>query len=96
MDSRSTRFTIKNDGNDVQKYGGSKQVGFKQLGPCVKRGVHVVHVEKRVWFKVELQGAHEYREAEIIQGSKDYVALARRWLEVNQLEENYKHELLGK
>ncbi|GKD19099.1 hypothetical protein Tco_1208257 [Tanacetum coccineum] len=49
----------------VQKHGGSKQVGFKQighkqvefkeLGPGVKIGVHGVHTEIRVWFKVELR-----------------------------------------
>nr|GEW76037.1 LETM1-like protein [Tanacetum cinerariifolium] len=30
------------DGNIVQKHGGSKQVGFKQLGPGVETGVHEV------------------------------------------------------
>ncbi|GJY43886.1 hypothetical protein Tco_0432099 [Tanacetum coccineum] len=30
------------DGNIVQKHGGSKQVGFKQLGPGVETGVHGV------------------------------------------------------
>nr|GEW07135.1 reverse transcriptase domain-containing protein [Tanacetum cinerariifolium] len=43
---------------------GHKQVGFKQLGPGVETGVQRVHDEKRVWFKVELQGAQEDREAE--------------------------------
>ncbi|GKD34671.1 hypothetical protein Tco_1250180 [Tanacetum coccineum] len=36
---------------------GHKQVGFKQLGPGVETGFHGVQDEKRVWFKVELQGA---------------------------------------
>ncbi|GJU99977.1 protein IQ-DOMAIN 14 [Tanacetum coccineum] len=41
MVSMNTRLNIeKLDGNIVQKHGGSKQVGFKQLGPCVKTGVH--------------------------------------------------------
>ncbi|GJU25788.1 putative RNA-directed DNA polymerase [Tanacetum coccineum] len=40
-----------------QKHGGSKQVGLKQLGPCVEIRVHGVHDEKRVWFEVEMQGA---------------------------------------
>ncbi|GJT58102.1 zinc finger, CCHC-type containing protein [Tanacetum coccineum] len=55
------------DGNIVQKHGGSKQVGFKQLGPGVETGVHGVHDEKRVWFEVELQGAQGDREAEVFQ-----------------------------
>ncbi|GJX19750.1 hypothetical protein Tco_0222427 [Tanacetum coccineum] len=58
MASMNTRLNIeKLDGNIVQKHGGSKQVGFKQLGPGVETGVHGVHDEKRVWFEVELQGA---------------------------------------
>ncbi|GJT82586.1 hypothetical protein Tco_1056928 [Tanacetum coccineum] len=61
----NTRLNIKKlDGNIVQKHGGSKQVGFKQLGPGVKTGVHGVHDEKRVWFEVELQGAQGDRKAE--------------------------------
>nr|GFA51348.1 zinc finger, CCHC-type [Tanacetum cinerariifolium] len=45
MASMNTRLNIENlDGNIVQRHGGSKQVGFKQLGPrstqqCVKSGV---------------------------------------------------------
>ncbi|GJQ91869.1 retrovirus-related pol polyprotein from transposon TNT 1-94 [Tanacetum coccineum] len=51
----NTRLNIKKlDENIVQKHRGSKQVGFKQLGPGVKTGVHGVHDEKRVWFEVEL------------------------------------------
>ncbi|GJW06821.1 hypothetical protein Tco_1569244 [Tanacetum coccineum] len=43
MDSMNTRLNIeKLDGNIVQKHGGSKQVGFKQLGPGVETGVHEV------------------------------------------------------
>ncbi|GKC77369.1 hypothetical protein Tco_1128143, partial [Tanacetum coccineum] len=41
MASMNTRINIeKLDGNIVQKHGGSKQVGFKQLGPGVETGVH--------------------------------------------------------
>ncbi|GKB45592.1 hypothetical protein Tco_0896345 [Tanacetum coccineum] len=43
---------------------GHKQVGFKQLGPGVETRVHGVHVEKRVWFEVELHGAQGDRKAE--------------------------------
>ncbi|GJX40847.1 hypothetical protein Tco_0255837 [Tanacetum coccineum] len=40
MASMNTRLNIKKlDGNIVQKHGGSKQVGFKQLGPGVETGV---------------------------------------------------------
>ncbi|GJW80752.1 hypothetical protein Tco_0144727 [Tanacetum coccineum] len=76
MASMNNRLNIKKfDVNIVQKHGGlkqvglkqlgSKQVGFKQLGhkqvgfkqlsPGVETGVHGVQVQKRVWFKVELQ-----------------------------------------
>ncbi|GJS04551.1 hypothetical protein Tco_0321059 [Tanacetum coccineum] len=66
MASMNTRLNIeKLDGNIVQKHEGSKQVGFKQLGPGVETEVHEVHDEKRVWFEVELQGAHGDREAEV-------------------------------
>ncbi|GJX97643.1 hypothetical protein Tco_0353441 [Tanacetum coccineum] len=65
MASMNTRLNIeKLDGNIVQNHGGSKQVGFKQLGLGVKTGVHGVHDEKRVWFEVELQGAQGDRKAE--------------------------------
>ncbi|GJZ53711.1 hypothetical protein Tco_0608596 [Tanacetum coccineum] len=38
MASMNTRLNIeKLDGNIVQKHGGSKQVGFKQLGPDVEQ-----------------------------------------------------------
>ncbi|GJS79851.1 hypothetical protein Tco_0729732 [Tanacetum coccineum] len=70
----STRFNIKRlDGNGVQNHGDSKQVGFEQLVPCVKTGVHGLNVQKRVWFKVKLQGSQEYREGDIIQDSNDDV-----------------------
>ncbi|GKC61365.1 hypothetical protein Tco_1088963 [Tanacetum coccineum] len=43
MASMNTRLNIeKLDGNIVQKHRGSKQVGFKQLGPGVETGVHEV------------------------------------------------------
>ncbi|GJW90834.1 hypothetical protein Tco_0168387 [Tanacetum coccineum] len=98
MASINTRLNIeKLDGNIVQKHGGSKQVGFKQLvykkvrfkqlGPGIKTGVHVVHVEKRVWFEVELQGAQGHREAEGFRVSNDDAAVAQRRLEEKQLEE---------
>ncbi|GJW92342.1 zinc finger, CCHC-type containing protein [Tanacetum coccineum] len=91
----STRLNIeKLDGNIVQKYGGSKQVRFKQLGPGVETGVHGVHDEKRVWFEVELQGAQGDREAEIFQVSNDDTAVAQIRLE--DKEEKDKHGLLGK
>ena len=55
MTSMNTRLNIeKLDGNIVQKHGGSKQVGFKQLGLGVKTRFHGVHVQKHVWFEVEL------------------------------------------
>ncbi|GKE01302.1 hypothetical protein Tco_1389285 [Tanacetum coccineum] len=70
MASMDTRLNIeKLDGNIVQKHRGSKQVGFKQLGPGVKIGVHGVHDEKYVWFEVELQGAQRDHEAEVFQRS---------------------------
>ncbi|GJY90540.1 hypothetical protein Tco_0505736 [Tanacetum coccineum] len=43
MAGMNTRLNIKKlDKNIVQKHGGSKQVGFKQLAPCVETGVHRV------------------------------------------------------
>nr|GEV28630.1 retrovirus-related Pol polyprotein from transposon TNT 1-94 [Tanacetum cinerariifolium] len=68
MESMNTMINIKKlDGNIVQKHGGSKQVGFKQLGPGVETRVHIVHNEKRVWCEVELQGAQGDREVEVFQ-----------------------------
>ncbi|GJX92173.1 hypothetical protein Tco_0345499 [Tanacetum coccineum] len=63
------------------------KVGFKQLGPGVEIGIHEVHDEKRVSFKVELQGAHGDREAEVFQVSNDDTAVAQRWLEDKQSKE---------
>ncbi|GJT07096.1 zinc finger, CCHC-type containing protein [Tanacetum coccineum] len=82
MASINTRLNIeKLDGNIVQKHGGSKQVGFNQLGPGVETGVHGVQVEKRVWFEVELHRAQGDHEAEVFQVSNDDTAVAQRWLE---------------
>ncbi|GJY62225.1 zinc finger, CCHC-type containing protein [Tanacetum coccineum] len=68
MTSMNTRLNIKKlDGNIIQKHGGSKQVGFKQLGFSVETGIHGAHVHKRVWFEVELQGDQGNREAKIFQ-----------------------------
>ncbi|GJT30080.1 retrovirus-related pol polyprotein from transposon TNT 1-94 [Tanacetum coccineum] len=83
------------DGNIVQKHGGSKQVGFKQLGPGVETGVHGVHDEKRVWFEVELQGAQGDREAEVFQVSNDDTAVAQRRLEDKQPEEKTNTDYLS-
>ncbi|GKD92707.1 hypothetical protein Tco_1372544 [Tanacetum coccineum] len=78
MASMNTRLNIKKlDGNIVQKHGGSKQVGFKQLGPGVETGVHGVHDEKRIWFEVELQGAQRDREAGGF--SEVYTAMYEEW-----------------
>ncbi|GKE11623.1 hypothetical protein Tco_1415174 [Tanacetum coccineum] len=75
MPRTSTRFNIeKLDENDVQKHGGSKHVGFKQHGSDVKIGVHMVQVQKRVWFEVKLQ-----------EDSNDDVGVAQRKLEFKQL-----------
>ncbi|GKA72195.1 hypothetical protein Tco_0778411, partial [Tanacetum coccineum] len=84
------------DENIIQKHGGSKQVGFKQLGPGVETGVHEVHVEKRVWFEVELQGAQGDREAGVFQVSNDDTAVAQRWLEDKQPEEKTNTNWSGK
>nr|GEY40001.1 zinc finger, CCHC-type [Tanacetum cinerariifolium] len=88
MASMNTRLNIeKLDGNIVQKHGGSKQIGFKQLGPGVEIGVHGVHDEKHVWFEVELHGAQGDCEAEVFQVSNDDAAVAQRWFEDKQPEE---------
>nr|GEU73017.1 reverse transcriptase domain-containing protein [Tanacetum cinerariifolium] len=90
-----TRLNIeKIDGNIVQKHGGSKQVGFKQLGPGVETGVHGVHDEKRVWFEVKLRGAHGDREAEVFQVSNDDTAVAQRRLKDKQPEEKTNMDCL--
>ncbi|GJV91428.1 hypothetical protein Tco_1539241 [Tanacetum coccineum] len=97
MASMNTRLNIKKlDGNIVQKHGGSKQVGFKQLGPGIETGVHGVHDEKRVWFEVELQGAQRDREAEVFQVSNDDTAVAQRRLEDKQPEEKTNTDCLVK
>ncbi|GKC60326.1 hypothetical protein Tco_1087924, partial [Tanacetum coccineum] len=100
MASMHTRFKHQKkknlDGNIVQKHGGSKQVGFKQLGPGVETGVHGVHDEKRVWFEVELQGAQGDREAEVFQVSNDDTAVAQRRLEDKQPEEKTNTDCLVK
>ncbi|GJR76916.1 hypothetical protein Tco_0089281 [Tanacetum coccineum] len=93
----NTRLNIKKlDGNIVQKHGGSKQVGFKQLGPGVETGVHGVHDEKRVWFEVELQGAQGDREAEVFQVSNDDTATDQIQLEDKQPEEKTNTNCLVK
>ncbi|GJR96475.1 hypothetical protein Tco_0268649 [Tanacetum coccineum] len=97
MASMNTRLNIeKLDGNIVQKHGGSKQVGFKQLGPGVETGVHGVHDEKRVWFEVELQRAQGYHEAEVFQASNDDTVVAQRRLEDKQPEEKTNTDCLVK
>nr|GEV20688.1 zinc finger, CCHC-type [Tanacetum cinerariifolium] len=88
MASMNTRLNIeKINGNIIKKHGGSKQVGFKQLGPGVEIGVHGVHDEKRVWFEVKLQRAQGDHEAKVFQVSNDDTAVAQRRLEDKQPEE---------
>nr|GEY96622.1 hypothetical protein [Tanacetum cinerariifolium]GEY97420.1 hypothetical protein [Tanacetum cinerariifolium] len=72
------------DVNILQKHGGSKQVGLKQLD------------EKRVWFEVELHGAQEDREAEVFQVSNDDTAVAQRRLEDKQPKEKTNTDCLVK
>ncbi|GJV61338.1 hypothetical protein Tco_1467438 [Tanacetum coccineum] len=71
-------------------------IRFKQLGPGVDTGVHRVHVEKRVWFEVELQGALRDHEAEVFQVSNDDAVVAQRWLEDKQLKEKKNTDCLVK
>ncbi|GKD38507.1 zinc finger, CCHC-type containing protein [Tanacetum coccineum] len=73
---------------------GHKKVGTKQLGPGVETGVHGVQVDKRVWFKVKLQGAQKDREADDFQVSNDDAAVAQRWLEKKKLEEKTNTDCL--
>ncbi|GJV58436.1 zinc finger, CCHC-type containing protein [Tanacetum coccineum] len=90
----------------VQKHGGPKQVGFKQLGHKqvrfkqlshgVETGFHGVQDDKRVWFEVELQGAQGDREAEVFQVSNDDATVAQRWLEDKQPEEKKNTDCLVK
>ncbi|GKC87631.1 zinc finger, CCHC-type containing protein, partial [Tanacetum coccineum] len=75
---------------------GHKQVGFKQLGPGVETGIQGVHVDKRVWFEVQLQGAQGNRKAEVFQVSNDDAAVAQRRLEDKQLEEKTNTDCLVK
>nr|GEU68389.1 hypothetical protein [Tanacetum cinerariifolium] len=97
MASINTRLNIeKLDGNIIQKHGGSKQVGFKQLDPGVETQVHRVHDETRVWFEVELQGAQGDREAEVFQVSNDDTAVAQRRLKEKQPEEKTNTDCLVK
>ncbi|GJS59220.1 hypothetical protein Tco_0654004 [Tanacetum coccineum] len=75
---------------------GVKQVGFKQLGCGVKIGVHGVHVDKCVWFEVELQGAQRNHEAEVFQLSNDDATVGQRWSQDKQLEEKTNTDCLVK
>ncbi|GJT73434.1 hypothetical protein Tco_1032720 [Tanacetum coccineum] len=70
------------------------KVGFKQLGPGVETRIHDVHNERRVWFEVELQGAHKDREAEVFQVSNDDTAVAQRRLKDKQPEEKTNTDCL--
>nr|GEV29404.1 hypothetical protein [Tanacetum cinerariifolium] len=62
-----------------------KQIKFKQLGHDVETGVYRVHVDKRVWFKVELKGLQGNREAKVFQVSNDDATVAQRRLKDKQL-----------
>ncbi|GKA26309.1 hypothetical protein Tco_0712418, partial [Tanacetum coccineum] len=73
-----------------------KQVGFKQLSPGVETEIQGVHVDKRVWFEVELQGAQGNRKAEVFQVSNDDATVAQRRLEDKQLEEKTNTDCLVK
>nr|GEW35549.1 hypothetical protein [Tanacetum cinerariifolium] len=95
MDSMNTRLNIKKlDENIVQKHRGSKQVGFKQLGPGVEAGVHGVHDEKHVWFEVELHGAQRDHKVEVFHVSNDDTIVAQRRLEDKQPEEKTNTDCL--
>nr|GFC12950.1 zinc finger, CCHC-type [Tanacetum cinerariifolium] len=52
---------------------------FKQVGYDVEIGVHRVHVDKRVWFEVELHGAQRNHKVEVFQVSNDDAVVAQRW-----------------
>ncbi|GKB32334.1 hypothetical protein Tco_0871735, partial [Tanacetum coccineum] len=81
----STRLNIeKLDENIVQKHGGSKQVGLKQLG------------SKQVGFKQLGQKQVGDREAEVFQVSNDDTAVAQRRLEDKQPEEKTNTDCLVK
>ncbi|GJY95603.1 hypothetical protein Tco_0511964, partial [Tanacetum coccineum] len=80
LEEKLMTFGVQNHGclkQVVLKQLGSKQVGFKQLGHDVEIGVHGVHVEKRVWFEVELKGAQGDHEAEAFQAnaSRHHIAI---------------------
>nr|GEZ96123.1 hypothetical protein [Tanacetum cinerariifolium] len=50
--------------------------------------VHKVHVDKHVWFEMQVQGAQgNHEEAEDFQVSNDDAAVAQRQLEDKQIEE---------
>ncbi|GJY99067.1 hypothetical protein Tco_0516497 [Tanacetum coccineum] len=89
-------FGSKSDKQVGFKQLGHKQVGFKQLGPGVRTGLHGVHVDKRVWFEVERQGAQGNRKAKVFQVSNDDAAVAQRRLEDKQLEEKINTDCLVK
>ncbi|GKB95770.1 zinc finger, CCHC-type containing protein [Tanacetum coccineum] len=96
MASMNTRLNIeKLDENIVQKHGGSKQVGFKQLGPGVEIRVYGVHDENHVWFEVKLQGAQGDRKVEVFQVSNDDTAVTQRRLEDKQPEEKTNTDCLS-
>nr|GFC73769.1 zinc finger, CCHC-type [Tanacetum cinerariifolium] len=75
---------------------GVKQVGFKQLGPGAKTGVHGVQDEKHLWFEVELQGAQGDHEAEVFQVINDDTVVAQRRLKDKQPEEKTNTDCLVK
>ncbi|GJV72537.1 retrotransposon protein, putative, ty1-copia subclass [Tanacetum coccineum] len=120
MASSITRFNIeKLDENIVQKHGGSKQVGLKQLGSKqvgfkqlgqkqvgfkqpglgVETGFHGVQDEKRVWFKVELQGSEnpenedeEQDEEPQQQNLDNYVLVCDRAKRTTTIPTRYRDE----
>ncbi|GJY29356.1 hypothetical protein Tco_0405123 [Tanacetum coccineum] len=66
------------------------------LGTLEKEGIHGIQVDKRVWFEVKLLGAQENRKAEVFQVSNNDAAMAQRWMEDKQLEENTNTDYLVK
>ncbi|GJY79110.1 hypothetical protein Tco_0484911 [Tanacetum coccineum] len=91
MASSITRFDIKKlDGNIIQNHGGSKQVGFKQLG--TKQVVFKQLGHKQVGFKQLGPGVETGVHG--VQVCNGDVAVAQRRLKDKQLEKD-KHELLG-
>nr|GEU64987.1 retrovirus-related Pol polyprotein from transposon TNT 1-94 [Tanacetum cinerariifolium] len=90
LEAKVMTFGVQKHGDSKQvrfKKHGVKQVRFKQLDPSVKRGVHGVQVDKRVWFEVEPQGAQRNRKTEVFHVSNDDVTVTQRRLEEKQLEE---------